>query len=95
MQDMATPCLGKEANPARLPTLSTGAMKTETPIRMKTARPVSLCSLWVAAQVSQVPGVPWEPTPLPALLAPRVSALCSCDGHRERGQLWGDPQSQV
>lgn len=59
----ATPCLGKEATPAKLPTLSTGAMKTETPVRMKTARPVSLCSLWVAAQVSQMPGVLGSPPP--------------------------------
>lgn len=33
-------------------------MKTETPVRMKTARPVSLCSLWAAVQVSRVP---WGP----------------------------------
>lgn len=33
-------------------------MKTETPVRTKTARPVSLCSLRVAAQVSQEPRGP-------------------------------------
>lgn len=63
LQSTATPCLGKEATPAKLPTLSTGAMNTETPVRMKTARPVSLCSLWVAAQVSRVPGIHGSPPP--------------------------------
>lgn len=52
----------KRPNPAAgLPTLRTGAMKTETPIRMKTARPVSLCSLRAPRGASRVPRGPSRP----------------------------------
>lgn len=48
-------------------TLRTGAMKTETPVRMKTASPVSLCSLRVVAHVShEARGSLGHPQPLPA-----------------------------
>lgn len=71
---------------ANFHTLRMGAMKTETPVRMKTTRPVNLCSLWAAVQASQeCPGSPRHPQPPSACMGSSLSPGATAVGRRGAG----------
>lgn len=71
---------------ANFHTLRMGAMKTETPVRMKTTRPVNLCSLWATVQTSQeYSGSPRHPQPPSACVGSSLSPGATAVGRRGAG----------